>query len=200
MLSSHDDSKFDIRLHGDAETRQLTKVLNKLQGVPFLINGLFLEKLKEDWDQLQKYGLVLPKILDSINRKEGLRRLHAHYMKDDDIQENFTYRELSKVLLKNITEANYQQYILQLADAFQGYFIYFPCFMDFRGRNYRYGPFHFHERDLVRSLIVFGEPGDIHEGVDFDEIARNHKVATSTISSVSTSTVSFSTSYYSKES
>jgi len=177
-LSSHDETNFDIHLHGAAQTRQLTSVLNKLQAIPFQINRLFLRKLREDWDQFLKYGHVLPKILDSINRREGLSRLHAHYMKDDDIQENFTFRELSKVLVKNITEANYQQYILQLAEAYQGYYMYFPCFMDFRGRNYRYGPFHFHERDLVRSLIVFGDPGDIQEGVDYAKLAHNHMVAT----------------------
>lgn len=50
--------------------------------------------------------------------------------------------------------------------------------MDFRGRNYRYGPFHFHERDLIRSLIVFGEPGDLNQGVDYGQIGKNHMVAT----------------------
>jgi hypothetical protein len=174
-LSTHDETKFDIHLHGDAETRQLTRVLNKLQGVPFQINGLFLDKLRDDWDHLQKFGLVMPKILDSIDRREGLCRLHEHFMKDDDIQDNFTYRQLSKVLLKNIQEANYEQYILLLAEAYKGYFMYFPSFMDFRGRNYRYGPFHLHERDLVRSLIVFGDPGEGGESEeDMKVITTNH--------------------------
>ena len=116
-LSSHDETKFYIRLQGDPQTRQLTRVLNKLQGVPFQINGLFLQKLHEDWDQLQKYGLVMPKILDSINRKEGLRRLNTHYMKDDDILENFTFRELSKVLIKTLwrlTTSNMSFYLRKL--------------------------------------------------------------------------------------
>lgn len=94
LLSTRDESKFDIILHGDDETRQLTRVLNKLQGVPCRVNGLFLRKIREDWDQLQKYGLVMPKILDSIDRREGLRRLHEHFMKDVDIKENFCYTQL----------------------------------------------------------------------------------------------------------
>ena len=177
-MCSHNKTNFDIRLQGDAQTRQLTSVLNKLQAVPFQINRIFLQKINDEWDQFQKFGLVLPKILSSINRRAGLRKLHELYMKDDDIQENFTYRELSKILIKNITEANYQQYILLLADAYQSYFMYFPCYMDFRGRNYRYGPFHFHERDLVRSLIVFGDPGDLKEDIDYSEIGKNHVIAT----------------------
>lgn len=64
-LSSQDESRFDIRQHGEALTRQLTRVLNKLQSVPFQINGLFQRKLHEDWDDFQKYGLVMPKILNS---------------------------------------------------------------------------------------------------------------------------------------
>jgi hypothetical protein len=33
-------------------------------------------------------------------------------------------------------------------------------YINWRGRNYRHGPFHFHERDLVRSLIIFDESDD----------------------------------------
>ncbi|KAL0295162.1 UNVERIFIED_CONTAM: putative DNA-directed RNA polymerase [Sesamum calycinum] len=39
--------------------------------------------------------------------------------------------------------------------AYEGYQFYLPSFIDFRGRIYRSGILHFHERDLARSLIVF---------------------------------------------
>lgn len=38
-----------------------------------------------------------------------------------------------------------------LASAYEGYQFYLPSFIDFRGRIYRSGILHFHERDLARS-------------------------------------------------
>ncbi|OEL18324.1 putative DNA-directed RNA polymerase, partial [Dichanthelium oligosanthes] len=63
-------------------------------------------------------------------------------------------------LEKNIQASNFEVYIMKIAEAFSGYKFYLPAFLDFRGRNYRYGPFHFHECDLVRSLILFAECDD----------------------------------------
>lgn len=42
-----------------------------------------------------------------------------------------------------------------MASAYAGYTFYIPAFLDFRGRIYRSGILHFHERDLARSLILF---------------------------------------------
>jgi DNA-directed RNA polymerase len=168
-----------MRIHGDTQLRKVTSVVNKLQGVPFEINTSFLLKLIEDWDHFIKYGLVLPMILCTIDRNEAKLRLNQHYNNDPEIKKEFKFWPLYKLLLKNITEANYQQNIIYLADAYKDYYMYFPCFMDFRGRNYRYGPFHFHERDLVRSLIVFGDPGQIPEtDEDNSRIIKNHALAT----------------------
>ena len=66
---------------------------------------------------------------------------------------------MSSILVKKIHASNYEQYLLKLAEALNGYFFYLPAFRDLRGLNYRFGPLHFHERDLVRSLIIFAEPG-----------------------------------------
>lgn len=177
-LSSHDESKFDMRIHGDTQLRKVTSVVNKLQGVPYEINTSFLERLIDDWDHFVKYGLVMPKILCSIDRNEARLRLNQYYHNDPEIKKNYNFWPLYKLLLKNITEANYQQNILYLADAYKGYYLYFPCFMDFRGRNYRYGPFHFHERDLVRSLIVFGDPGqEPNTDEDLLRMVKNHAIA-----------------------
>lgn len=50
--------------------------------------------------------------------------------------------------------ARYDCTILDMAKAYSGYSLYFPAFIDFRGRIYRSGIFHFHERDLARSLLL----------------------------------------------
>ncbi|XP_073271479.1 probable DNA-directed RNA polymerase [Primulina huaijiensis] len=44
-----------------------------------------------------------------------------------------------------------------LAKAYEGYQFYLPAFLDFRGRIYRCGVLHFHERYLARSLVLFAE-------------------------------------------
>lgn len=61
---------------------------------------------------------------------------------------------------KNIQASNFELNIIKIAGALAGYKFYIPAFLDFRGRNYRYGLFHFHERDLVRSLILFADSDD----------------------------------------
>lgn len=49
----------------------------------------------------------------------------------------------------------FEHFVLMLASAYDGYKFYLPAFMDFRGRIYRAGILHFHERDLAKSLIRF---------------------------------------------
>ncbi|KAL0290574.1 UNVERIFIED_CONTAM: putative DNA-directed RNA polymerase [Sesamum calycinum] len=61
----------------------------------------------------------------------------------------------AKILLQRVQHARSESFILTLASAYEGYQFYLPSFIDFRGRIYRSGILHFHERDLARSLIVF---------------------------------------------
>lgn len=44
-----------------------------------------------------------------------------------------------------------------MADAYRNYEFYLPAFLDFRGRIYRAGVLHFHERDISKSLILFSK-------------------------------------------
>ena len=45
-----------------------------------------------------------------------------------------------------------------MAMAYDGYRFYYPAFfLDFRGRIYRSGIFHLHERDFARSLILLAD-------------------------------------------
>ena len=50
---------------------------------------------------------------------------------------------------------NFMYYLLIFIISTDRYKFYLPAFLDFRGRIYRSGVLHFHERDLARSLIVF---------------------------------------------
>lgn len=58
---------------------------------------------------------------------------------------------------KLVQQAQYEGFILNLARAYDGYEFYLPAFMDFRGRIYRAGILHFHERDLSKSLLQFSK-------------------------------------------
>lgn len=48
--------------------------------------------------------------------------------------------------------------LLDKASAFKDYRIYFPAFIDLRGRIYREGFLYFYSRDLAKSLICFVSP------------------------------------------
>jgi len=75
---------------------------------------------------------------------------------------------------KDIQRACYEQFILDLAEAYEGYQFYLPSFLDFRGRIYRCGINHFHERDLARSLILFAESGPDSDKPNFNPYIRRH--------------------------
>lgn len=66
-------------------------------------------------------------------------------------------QDLLKEFMVRIQRARYETFIINLASAYEGYRFYLPAFLDFRGRIYRSGVLHFHERDLARSLIVFSD-------------------------------------------
>ncbi|KAK7296945.1 hypothetical protein VNO77_46290 [Canavalia gladiata] len=48
----------------------------------------------------------------------------------------------------------YSLMIIKLANAYNGYKFDLPAYLDFRGRIYRSGFLHFHERDLAKSLVI----------------------------------------------
>lgn len=158
LLSSHDVNNFDIHLVDEDQTQKLCSVMNKLQGQPFEINKIFLHFRNDNWDELQRYGLVMPRILASIDRNEGIERLRKQFFNNKDIMKYYDFNDLSGILQKNIQASNYEAHTIKMAEALVGYKFYLPVFMDFRGRNYRYGPFHYHGCDLVRSLFLFADP------------------------------------------
>ena len=78
-------------------------------------------------------------------------------MMDEVIKKLCSFSELLQTLCKNIQRSRYEKLIIELAIAYDGYHFYLPAFLDFRGRIYRCGILHFHERDLARSLILFAD-------------------------------------------
>nr|UYK51799.1 hypothetical protein [Paphiopedilum micranthum] len=97
----------------------------------------------------------MPRFLSSININE-VSILLRKFMKDEEILK-FRFNELLHTLCKNIQRARYEKLMIKLAIAYEGSNFYLPAFLDFRGRIYRCGILHFHERDLARSLIVFSD-------------------------------------------
>ncbi|KVH88383.1 hypothetical protein Ccrd_023954 [Cynara cardunculus var. scolymus] len=63
---------------------------------------------------------------------------------------------ISKIILHSMRcYKDYTRTFSKLVTTYEGYKFYLPAFLDFRGRIYRCGVLHLHERDLARSLIQF---------------------------------------------
>lgn len=106
-------------------------------------------------------GLLMNKTLTSLNPAQIIagelrERLMNHpiYTKNKGI----FYKDVVQTFLEWYQRARYEEFIFVLAEALVGYQFYLPAFLYFRGRIYRAGFLHFHERDLVRGLIVFAKP------------------------------------------
>jgi len=65
------------------------------------------------------------------------------------------FSSLASIIDKKVQRARYEEFLINLASALNGYDIWCPAFVDFRGRIYRTGYLNFHERDLARSLLLF---------------------------------------------
>ena len=154
LLSSSDLSHFYMDLR-EENYQDLCDVMNKLQRQAFQINSPFLKYLKDYEDKLVELGLLMPQFLAGINLKDVVTLLREFHMKDEVIKKCCSFSELIDSLSKDIQRARYEQFLFRLATAYEGYQFYLPAFLDFRGRIYRCGVLHFHERDLARSLIIF---------------------------------------------
>lgn len=93
-----------------------------------------------------------------MNIEEVAKLLRKSYFEAESHIKVEKYRILLDEFLVCVQRACYEVFIIKLASAYlsKKYKLYLPAFLDFRGRIYRVGVLHFHERDLVRSLIVFG--------------------------------------------
>lgn len=154
LLSSTNLHNFYLELK-DPET--LCSTMNCLQSKPFQIKTDFLTYLLQNEKTFVDHGLLAPAFVAYMNIMDCTSKLRELYMKNLYIRENFTYNELLLTLQKDIQRARYEKLIFELAQAYEGYSFYLPAFLDFRGRIYRCGVLHFHERDLSRSLVEFAD-------------------------------------------
>ena len=157
LLSTGDINNFYIDIGREENYMDLCRVMNKLQRQAFQINSDWLKYIQDNEDLLVEYGYLMPRFLASMNIKDVSILLREFHMKDEVINKLCSFSELLHTLCKNIQRSRYEQLIIKLAIAYDGYKFDLPAFLDFRGRIYRCGVLHFHERDLARSLIVFAD-------------------------------------------
>lgn len=175
LLSSHNIDHFYIELNENYE--DLCMIMNKLQSQPFEVNSSFLSYIRSNESLLVDQGLILPIFLSKLKIKdvyEIFKNKYYSYNFSKGVRLSTLFKELSQL----IQRAGYEQYILKLAIAYEGYRFYLPAFLDFRGRIYRSGILHFHERDLARSLVVFAEDANDSD-VEKDKVFKTFAEASS---------------------
>lgn len=153
LLSSRDYDHFNIMIGN--EYKKLCDVMNKLQMQAFEINTDVLKFVDNNFDILVKEGLLMPRFLASINIASAVENLRDYYFSNKSFAK-YSFQEVYlKEFMTRVQRARYEDFIFKLANAYAGYKFFLPTFLDFRGRIYRAGVLHFHERDLARSLIVY---------------------------------------------
>lgn len=157
LLSTGDINHFYIDIGREDNYKKLCLVMNKLQCQAFQINSDWLKYIQEHEKEFVDHGFLMPRFLSSMNIRDVSILLREFHMKDEVINKLCSFSELLHTLCKNIQRTRYEKLIINLAIAYDGYHFYLPAFLDFRGRIYRSGILHFHERDLARSLIVFAD-------------------------------------------
>jgi len=155
LLSTSDHNHFGIMIGTNDDYLKLCGVMNKLQSQPFEINSMWLKFLHDNYDVLVAEGYLMKRELASLKLKEVSDELRNFYMDDTEVHKICSYSDMVSTLWLCLQRARYEDMLLKLADAYNGYQFDLPAFLDFRGRIYRSGVLHFHERDLARSLILF---------------------------------------------
>ncbi|XP_051115576.1 probable DNA-directed RNA polymerase [Andrographis paniculata] len=169
LMSSKNLVNFNIELKREKCDETLT-LLNGLQGQAFQINKKLLNFIKGNRPALEKEGLLMPELLARVNPKKALDLMRSFYFQNlEGIQEKNSLESLLMEVSVKIQQAFTEGLILQVASAYEGYDFYLPAFLDFRGRIYRSGILHFHERDLAKSLLLFSQTGRVFNNTSFPE-------------------------------
>lgn len=138
------------------EFLHVAPIMNGLQSQPFVVNSDFLNFIKANRPAFEEAGLLSPEKLAHINMAEACLKLRdAHFNNEKDINKACSLDYLLAEFQRRVQRARYDDFVIKLASAYEGYTFYLPAFLDFRGRIYRAGILHFHERDLSKSLIMF---------------------------------------------
>ena len=167
LLTSRNYSNFFIKLNSPGP---LLRVLNALQSQAFHINDNMLSFIMNNRETLEDAGILMNRSLARMNLQEASGLLRFCYFDDDAVKKECSCNHLLGELYRRAQQARYEDFVLTLANAYAGYKFYLPAFMDFRGRIYRAGILHFHERDLARSLIIFASDARAPESPQCDEM------------------------------
>lgn len=160
LLTSRDYDHFHIKLNNKSLDHNVCDVLNSLQSQAFEINSKLLEFIQNNRKTLEDVGILMNKNLSTVNLQKASDLLRVCYFNDKGVMDVCSCKVLLGELVKRVQRARYERFVLILAEAYKGYKFYLPAFMDFRGRIYRAGVLHFHERDLSKSLIKFSSNGN----------------------------------------
>lgn len=153
IFSSKSLAHFYIEMQ---QSQRMCFTLNEMQSQCFKVNSHVLEFIRSNRETLEEVGLLVRRGLSRVNLQEASNLLRvSYYQNDGGIKAVRSFEMLMMEFFKRVQRARYEDFVLTLAHAYEGYRFYLPAFMDFRGRVYRAGVLHFHERDLARSLIVF---------------------------------------------
>nr|GEX52264.1 DNA-dependent RNA polymerase, mitochondrial [Tanacetum cinerariifolium] len=166
---SHYYNQKAIQVICKVDLEELPLKINLPMKQAFKINEEYLKYVKDNYQLLVNYNMLQPKFLYRINTKDIAEVLKKAFLNDPDIRKSVSFSFILTLLLTNIEQARYEKFILNMAESFRGYDFYMPTFIDFRGRIYRSGILHFHERDLARSLIIFSDP-KYKKGDEIDKI------------------------------
>lgn len=79
------------------------------------------------------------KVKPYFKKEIACAELSKFYYNDRTKKKYLKYYEILDRLLVDIQLSRYETMVLNLAEAYEGYDIYFPAFVDFRGRIYRSG-------------------------------------------------------------
>lgn len=109
-----------------------------MQSIPFKVNTVMLDFIEENVEQLYASGLLEPPFLASV-KPSLVRKELKKVLSTGEYKGKFKYSTIWHILDRRIQRARYEQFLLSLAGAYDGYRIDFPAFMDFRGRVYRAG-------------------------------------------------------------
>ena len=188
-MSSPDPKSFFISFGENQKYETLEKaykfctVISSLQRNAFKINTILLKDILENRPFYEKHGFLMPSFLNHVilSKASGILRTHLDRVEYKELKSIYRFSELVTILMKNMQRARYECTILDLAKAYDGYSLYFPAFIDFRGRVYRSGILHFHERDLSRSLLLldFMHPEYMKYTIDHrNELMERFSIAT----------------------
>ena len=174
LLASRDTDHFNIIIK---DVPGLCSILNNLQSKAFRINETMLDFLLTNRSLLEEADLLMDRRIAHVKMSDAYPVLRNLYYNNIAARRKYhNIFELELEFSNRVQQARFEDFILDLAKAYRGYEFYLPAFLDFRGRIYRSGLLHFHERDIAKSLILFSNKMD-QTNVTYDEIGLLYSAA-----------------------